>query len=101
MVGYKIKPKRQYDRRALKSEYQTDTDIGVIRVPPKPQDLTPQIATLGILMNENRNQDYQAISTIIKLLAYVCLWGCLSGPNTLENHLMKLDILWHTVSLGF
>ena len=31
----------------------------------------------------------------------LCLWvgGCV--PYRLENHLMKLDILWHTVSLGF
>ena len=40
---------------------------------------------------------YGAISTIIKLLDYVCVFV----PNRLENHLMKLDILWHTVSLGF
>ena len=30
----------------------------------------------------------------------LCLWMGVCVPNRLENHLHKLDILWHTVSLG-
>ena len=31
----------------------------------------------------------------------LCMYVCLFVPNRPENHLMILDILWHTVSLDF
>ena len=30
----------------------------------------------------------------------LCLFVCLYVPNRLENHLIKLDVLWHKVSLS-
>ena len=41
------------------------------------------------------------INILNYLYYYKTLGLCLSVPNRLKNHLMKLDILWHTVSLGF
>ena len=32
---------------------------------------------------------------------FVGLWDFGGLPNRLENHLMKLDVIWHTVNLGF
>ena len=53
--------------------------------------------TENIILDKLPNKRYNLFSIIIKLLAYVEM----SVPNGLENHPMKLDILWHTVSLGF
>ena len=39
--------------------------------------------------------------SIHNLYYYKTLGLCLYVPNRLENHLIKLDVLWHKVSLGF
>ena len=59
---------------------------------------------IGYKGKGNGSSKYQcelAVAYETNLYYYKTLILCLSVPDRLENHLMKLDILWHTVSLGF
>ena len=54
---------------------------------------------LTMLIKISNTVHYNLSSLLLSI--YKTLILCMFVPNRLENHLMKLDILLHTISLGF